>query len=114
MGKLRFLDDPAFKCLRSGEVDKFHRLMEGREPADFSGTDLRGTDFRQVDMTKLILRDAYLRDADLRGCDLRNVDLTGATLQDARIAGVYFADNLPADEITMSIRYGTRLRPRVG
>lgn len=112
MAKLRFLDDPAFKSLRAGETSEFQRLIENRATVDFSSTDLRGTDFRAIDLRKIILRDAYLRDADLRGCDLRQVDLTGATIQNARIAGAYFPDTLAAEEIMMSVRHGTRLRPK--
>jgi uncharacterized protein YjbI with pentapeptide repeats len=110
MTTLRFLDDVAFKSLRGGDIDEFHRAIEGRTIVDFSGTDLRGTDFRKADLSKVILRDCYLRDADLRGCDLRQIDLSGTTLQGARIGGTYFPDSLLAEEIMMSVQYGTRLR----
>jgi len=110
MSTLRFPDDVAFKCLRGGDLDEFHRVIEGRTKVDFSSTDLRGTDFRQVDLRKVILRDSYLRDADLRGCDLRQTDLSGASLQGAHIGGTYFPDNLSAEEIMMSVEHGTRLR----
>lgn len=112
MNKLRFLEDVAFKCLRGGDIDEFHRVIEGRTTVDFSGTDLRGTDFRKADLRKVILRDSYLRDADLRGCDLRQTDLSGATLQGARIGGTYFPDSLSAEEIMMSVQHGTRLRTK--
>ena len=110
MATLRFLDDIAFKCLRGGDIAEFHRVIEGRTTVDFSGTDLRGTDFRKADLRKVILRDSYLRDADLRGCDLRQMDLSGATIQGARIGGTYFPENISAEEIMMSVQYGTRLR----
>jgi uncharacterized protein YjbI with pentapeptide repeats len=112
MSTLRFLDDIAFKCLRGGDIAEFHRVIEGRTTVDFSGTDLRGTDFRKADLRKVILRDSYLRDADLRGCDLRQMDLSGATIQDARVGGTYFPDSLPAEEIMMSLKHGTRLRTK--
>ena len=110
MGTPRFPQDPAFKLLRVGEVDAFHKNIEDRDVVDFTGADLRGTDFRKVDLSKIILRDAYLRDADLRGCDLRHLDLEGVSLQSAKIGGAYFPDNLAANEIRMSLRHGTRLR----
>ena len=110
MGKPSFPQDPAFKLLRVGEVDAFHKNIEKRDEVDFTGTDLRGTDFRKVDLSKIILRDAYLRDADFRGCDLRHMDLEGASLQGAKISGAYFPDNVPAEEIRLSRRHGTRLR----
>lgn len=112
MAAPRFLQDPAFKLLRVGEVEAFHKNIEGRDVVDFSGTDLRGTDFRKVDLQRIVLRDAYLRDADFRGCDMRRLDLQGASLQNAKISGAYLPDALSAEEIQMSVHYGTRLRPR--
>jgi uncharacterized protein YjbI with pentapeptide repeats len=110
MSKPTFPTDPAFKLLRVGEVGAFHKNIEERDEVDFTGTDLRGTDFRDVDLSKVILRDAYLRDADLRGCDLRHMDLEGASLQGAKISGAYFPDSVPAEEIRLSRRHGTRIR----
>ena len=112
MDEPRFLDDPAFKSLRAGDLDAYHQAIEDRDVVDFSGTDLRGVDFRAADLGKLVLRDAYLRDADLRGCDLRHIDLEGASLEAARINGAYFSDRLPAAEIRMSVEHGTRIRAR--
>ena len=110
MSQPAFLQDEAFKLLRVGEVAAFHRVIEGRDVVDLSGSDLRGTDFRKVNLDKLILRDAYLRDADFRGCDLRHLDLEGVSIQSARISGTYFPANIDASEIRMSLRYGTRIR----
>ena len=110
MAEPGFLDDPAFKSLRAGDLDAYHQAIRDRDVVDFSGTNLRGVDFRAADISKLVLRDAYLRDADLRGCDLRHLDLRGASLQGARISGTYFPDHLPAAEIRMSVELGTRIR----
>ena len=110
MSKPKFPQDPAFKLLRVGEVDAFHRNIETRDEVDFSGSDLRGTDFREVDLSKILLRDAYLRDADFRGCDLRHLDLEGASIQGAKISGAYFPENVAAEEIRLSRRHGTRIR----
>ena len=112
MGKARFIDDEAFRCLRSGDAATFHRLVERRSVVDFTDADLRGTDFRNVDLSKVILRGAYLKDADLRSLDLRKVDLEGTSIHNARIGGTYFPHNIPAAEIEMSVRYGTRMRVR--
>lgn len=112
MASPRFLDDSAFRSLRTGDLDAFHRAIESRATVDFSGADLRGTDFRKVDLRKVVLRDAYLRDADLRGCDLRHMDMSGASLRNASISGAYFPANLSADEIQLSVAHGTRMRPR--
>jgi uncharacterized protein YjbI with pentapeptide repeats len=110
MTKPRFPDDPAFRCLRVGDLDGYHRAIEGRAVVDFTGTDLRASDFRRADLSRVVLRDAYLRDADFRGCDLRHLDLEGASIQAAKLSGVYFPANLSPEEICMSIRFGTRLR----
>lgn len=112
MATPRFLKDPAFKLLRVGDVDAFHKNIEERDVVDFTGVDLRGTDFRNVDLDKLILRDAYLRDTDFRGCDLRHMDLEGASLQGAKISGAYFPENVSASEIRISLRHGTRIRTK--
>jgi uncharacterized protein YjbI with pentapeptide repeats len=110
MSDPRFLQDPAFRCLRAGDLEGFHRAIVGRDVIDFSGADLRGTDFRKADLRRVVLRDAYLRDADLRGCDLRHLDLEGISLQNAKLSGTYFPANLSAAEIQLSFQLGTRIR----
>jgi len=72
---------------------------------DFRGVDLRGLDARGVDFT-----DAYFRGADLRGIDFRESQLQGASIAHAQISGAYFPTELAADELLMSVNFGTRLR----
>ena len=112
MSKPHFPEDPAYKMLRGGEVDAFHAAIKNRSEVDYSGADLRGVDFREVDLSKLVLRNAYLRDADFRGCDLRHLDLSGISMYGAKISGAYFPSNVPASEIRISRRHGTRVRTR--
>lgn len=114
INKVRFPDDEAFRCLRAGEIDAFQRLVAERNTVDFSDADLRGVDLHAIDLGKVILRGAYLRDADLRGQDLRHHDMSGCSLYHARISGVFFPENLTADEIRLSVDFGTRLRVHVG
>jgi uncharacterized protein YjbI with pentapeptide repeats len=106
----RLLDDEAFHCLRSEDLDGFHEHIAGRQEVDFSNCELKGTDFRGADLSKVILRGSHLRDADLRGADLRHMDLEGCSLNHAKISGTYFPVNLSAAEIRMSVEFGTRLR----
>src|SRR5688500_3231478 len=106
----RFVNHPAYRCLRVGDVAGFHRYVSDSESVDFCGADLRGVDLRKTDLTKVILRDAYLKDADLRGQDLRQVDLEGCSLRNAKVGGVFFPANIRADEILMSLQHGTRIR----
>lgn len=110
MAKPRFIDDEAFRCLRSGDLPGYHRAIERHSKIDFSDADFRGTDFRHADLRKVVLRGAYLKDADLRGLDLRQLDLEGCSIHNAKIGGTYFADSLSASEIELSVKYGTRLR----
>ena len=107
---LRFPEDEIFRSLRAGDVEEFNRLLDDHDKLDLSECDLKGTDFRGIDFDRVILRGSYLRDTDLRGADLRNVDLEGCSIYHAKISGAYFPDNLPVEEIRMSIEYGTRLR----
>jgi len=110
--RARFPDDPAFKALRVGDVEGYHRAIQGRQTIDFRGADLRGCDMRNLDLSRVLLRDAYLREADLRGCDLRNHDLEGCSIYNAKISGAFFPENIPAEEIRLSLEYGTRMRAR--
>jgi uncharacterized protein YjbI with pentapeptide repeats len=106
----KFLDDPAFRCLRTGDLESFQRQLAGRKTLDLSDSDLRGVDLRGIDLGKVMLRGSYLRDADLRGLDLRHVDMGGCSMYHAKISGAYFPADLSAAEISMSVQYGTRMR----
>ncbi len=111
MAKPCIIDDPAFRALRSGNLQDYHRCIRGRDVVDFSGADLRGTDLREANLQNVNLRNAYLRHADIRGQDLRNVNLDGASIHNAKISGVYFAKNISPEELRLSWEFGTRLRP---
>jgi uncharacterized protein YjbI with pentapeptide repeats len=106
------MNNEVFKSLRAGDLDTYHRLIQGQEEVDLTDADLRGTDLRHADITKAKLRGAYLRDADLRGVDLRHLDLEGCSLLHAKISGTFFPDNITPEEIRLSHDYGTRLRVR--
>lgn len=105
-----FSDDPAFRCLRTGDTEGFQKQLAGRQVVDLSDCDLRGVDLRGSSLDKVILRGCYLRDADLRGLDLRHLDMEGCSMYHAKISGAYFPANLSAAEITASVQYGTRMR----
>jgi len=108
--KPRKTTDPLYLALREGRVEEFNRRKLAGEKGDLRGCDLRGIDLREANVENLDLSDAYLRQADLRGLDLRTCTLNGASLHAAHISGVYFPSALPAAEIDMSVRLGTRLR----
>jgi uncharacterized protein YjbI with pentapeptide repeats len=110
MAQPKFLDDPAFRCLRTGDLDGFRKQLADRPSVDLSESDLRGVDLRGLDLAKVQLRGTYLRDADLRGLDLQHVDMEGCSLYHAKISGAYFPTNVSAAEISMSVQYGTLMR----
>ncbi len=104
------LSDPAFKALRLSDLETFRRLTSDHKQIDFSNTDLRGTDLRKVDLTRIVLTGAYLKECDLRGQDMRHMNLSGVSIHGAKIGGVYFPDDIDANEILMSVSMGTRMR----
>jgi len=105
-------DDALYDLLRRGEVARFNKARAEGVACDLRGADLRGLDLRQIDPRGLDLRDAYLRQVDLRGLDLRETRLDGASLYGAKISGAYFPAELSAEELTLSLLHGTRLRYR--
>ena len=110
MAKPKFIDNEAFRSLREGDLDRYHKLIAESESVDLSNCDLRGTVMRHADVDKLILRGCYLRDADSRGLDLREKDLEGCSLLHAKVSGTYFPAHISAEEIRLSVEQGIRLR----
>ena len=71
----------------------------------FPHLDLRGLDAAGIDFT-----DCYFRAADLRGVDFSQACLVGASINGARSSGGFFPVELSANEISLSIQHGTRMR----
>ncbi|MEX6503981.1 pentapeptide repeat-containing protein [Pseudomonas zhanjiangensis] len=112
MSKPSQLDCPLYQLLRRDDVAAFNAQKPASGEIDLSGGDFRGLDLRELDTQRVNFRDAYFRGADLRGLDLREAQLEGASLAHAQISGSYFPVELSADEILMSVNFGTRLRYR--
>ena len=78
--------------------------------------DLTSCDFRHLNLQGLIAKgldfsNSYFRQADLRGIDFSQcVRLRGASIHGAKISGVYLPAPLSAEEITLSLQHGTRMR----
>lgn len=109
MSHPKILNNPLYALLRKDDIAGFNSerpqgLVDMRG-GDFRGLDLRGLNVDDVDFT-----DAYFRATDLRGIDFRKSSLEGASLAHAQISGAYFPSELSADEILMSMNFGTRLR----
>lgn len=112
MTQPKLIDSPLFALVREEQIEAFNEAKRREGAVDFTGGDFRGLDLRNLDADGLNLSDAYFRSADLRGIDFRNACLEGASLAHAQISGAYFPPELSADEILMSVNFGTRLRYR--
>ena len=104
-------DSDWIRLLRDDNAEGFNQRALKERP-QLENANLRMVDLRKVDLKRANLRGAYLRNADLRGVDLADADLHGASLHDATVAGALFPVNLAAEEITMSVHLGTRMRTR--
>jgi uncharacterized protein YjbI with pentapeptide repeats len=112
MSQPKVLDSPLYTMLRNDNVAGFNQEKPKSGVIDFTGGDFRGLDLRNLDTTGIDFTDAYFRSADLRGLDLSNTPMEGASIAHAQISGVFFPRELTADEILMSVNFGTRLRYR--
>ena len=81
------IDSPLYMLLRKDDVEGFNQEKPRTGTIDMAG-------------------------GDFRGLDLRNTPMEGASIAHAQISGVFFPAELSADEILMSVNFGTRLRYR--
>lgn len=105
-----FSKDPLYQLLRSDDIKGFNAKRDAGHSCDLRGVDLRGADLRGVNVDGLDMSGAYMREADLRGVDFTNTRLEGASVRNARVSGVIFPPELTAEEIRLSIDFGTRMR----
>ena len=87
MTQPRQLDNPLYRLIRNEDIKGFNAQKAKDGPID-------------------------LCNGDFRGLDLRDTCMRGASLAHAQISGAYFPEELSADEILMSMNFGTRLRYR--
>lgn len=99
-----------YRLLRDGKIPDFNQRKAQGEKIDFVDCDFRGVDLRGLEADGLNLSGCYFRQADLRGVDLSKANLEGASINAAKISGTYFPAPLSADEITLSLLHGTRMR----
>ncbi|PWB31217.1 hypothetical protein DCO48_18045 [Pseudomonas sp. SDI] len=112
MNQPRQLDSALYALVHNEKIAAFNREKPQDAAIDFKDGDFRGLDLRDLDTKGIDFSGAYFRAADLRGLDLRENSLEGASLAHAQISGTYFPVELSADEILMSVKFGTRLRYR--
>ncbi|MDO7928320.1 pentapeptide repeat-containing protein [Pseudomonas sp. KFB-139] len=110
MSQPKQLDSPLYMLLRRDDVEGFNQEKPKTGTIDMVGGDFRGLDLRALDPRGIDFTDAYFRSADLRGLDLRHTPMEGASIAHAQISGAFFPPELSADEIRMSVTFGTRMR----
>ncbi len=108
----KITDDPMYQLLREERIEEFNELRKNGEKLDFSYCDFRNLDLRGMNAANIDFSHAYFRQSDLRGIDFSQSRLEGSSINSARISGVYFPVALSADEITLSLLHGTRMRYR--
>ena len=111
MSRPQLLDSALYALLHKDDIAGFNQERPPG-PIDMRGGDFRGLDLRQLNAQDVDFTDSYFRSADLRGLDLRTACIEGASLAHAQISGAYFPVEVTADEILMSVNFGTRLRYR--
>ena len=111
MSRPQLLDSALYALLHKDDIAGFNQERP-QGPIDMRGGDFRGLDLRQLNAQAVDFTDSYFRSADLRGLDLRTACIEGASLAHAQISGAYFPVEVTADEILMSVNFGTRLRYR--
>jgi uncharacterized protein YjbI with pentapeptide repeats len=108
----RFTKDPMYQLLRVDDTQGFNARKAQGGTCELLNVDLRGLDLRGLDATGLDFSGSYFRDADLRGVDLSEARLEGCSFYGAKISGTLFPVELSADEIKLSVTFGTRVRYR--
>ena len=111
MSHPKLLESVLYALLHKDDIRGFNQQRPSGH-IDLRGGDFRGLDLRELQAQDVDFSDGYFRSADLRGIDLRTACIEGASLAHAQISGTYFPVELTADEILMSVNFGTRLRYR--
>jgi uncharacterized protein YjbI with pentapeptide repeats len=101
---------PKLELLFEENLDKFNSMVEKGSPPKLRDCNISGLDLRKANLRGLDLSGSYLRGSNLRGLDLTGCNLQGASLQGALISGTFFPKSIPAQEIMLSVKYGTRMR----
>lgn len=102
--------DPLYLFLRESRIKEFNVNKVGGKIPNLHDADMRGLDLRGMDAAGLDMSNCYFRQTDLRGIDFSQTRLEGASINGAKISGCLFPKELSAEEITMSLLHGTRLR----
>lgn len=104
------LDSALYALLHKDDIAGFNRNV--RKGLSICEAAISELGFWQLNAQDVDFTDSYFRSADLRGLDLRTACIEGASLAHAQISGACFPVEMTADEILMSVNFGTRLRYR--
>jgi len=107
------LDNDIYQLLRDEKIDEANELLDRGGRYDLTGAFLRGLNLQGLHVEGIDFTNAYFRLSDLRGLDLRACGMEGASIHGTKIHGAYFPPELSAEEVMMSVNYGTRMRYRV-
>ena len=103
-------DDAMYRLLREGKIAEFNERKSRGESCNLTGADFRSIDLTGIEADGLDFSNCYFRMSNLRGIDFSNANLEGASIHGAQISGAYFPAQLTADEISLSLEHGTRMR----
>ena len=103
--------DPLYLLLRENKVAEFNQRVAAGEEVNLVGCDFRHVNLTGLNTEGLDLSGCYFRQSDIRGVDFTKCKtMIGASIHAAKISGVFFPDDIRADEILLSLEHGTRLR----
>jgi len=105
-----FKDSEMYRILRDEDIEAFNKRKEAGEICDLTGADFRNLVLSGINAEGIDFSGCYFRGCDLRGVDFSQSKLEGASIHDAQISGVLFPVSLRAEEISLSLEHGTRMR----
>ena len=102
--------DEMYTLLMDEKIDEFNAKRAEGEGCDLKGMHLRNFDLKGIDTEGIDFSDSSLHGADLRGLNMSTCRMDGASIRNAKVSGTLFPKDLRADEIRLSLEYGTRMR----
>ena len=103
---------PRLQLVYEENREKFNELVAQGKIPHLQNQNLSDADLRGFNLSNMDLSGSYMRGANLSGLDLRGANFSGVSLKNAKVSGCYFPEDLPADEIRLSLDFGTRVRHR--
>lgn len=110
MSAPKITQNPMYQLLRHERVTEFNDRRAAGEGVDLAFCDFRSLDLRGLNAKGLDFSGAYFRGADLRGIDFTETIMDGVSIATAKISGCKFPLEIPAQEIMLSLQFGTRMR----